>query len=119
MADYVVPVDWKFNGSQADQTTFTLPGHTVAQPRLAIFDRKVPSFNGNGSKVPSYRVRVVRGVVDAEGHALPTRVTADITIRWPLEAAPADVKSDMAAIAAVLADVDFQGDVVDEQLLPR
>lgn len=119
MADYVVPVGWKFNGAQADQTTFTLPGHTVAQPRLAIFDRKVPSFNGNGSAIPSYRVRIIRGVVDADGEPVPTRVTADITIRWPLEAASADVQSDIAAIAATLSDVDFQSDVVDEQLLPR
>lgn len=119
MPNYVVPVDFSFNGSTADQTTFLLAGHTVAEPRLAIFDRKVPSFNGNGSKVPSYRVRIVRGVTDTDGEVVATRVTADVTIRWPLEAVPADVIADIAQLSAILADVDFQTDVVNEQRLPR
>lgn len=120
MADFAIPVGWKFYGANSgNQTTFTLPGHTVAEPHLAIFDRKVPVVQNGQSTVPSYRVRIIRGVADPDGILLSTRITCDLTIRWPLQATPADIMADMASLAAVVGDADFQDDVANELLLPR
>lgn len=120
MVDYVVPTGWKFYGSNnGNQTTFTLPGHTTANPRLALFDRRVPSSSPQGAVSPSYRIRIVRGISDAEGNPVQQRVVCDFTVRWPLVADSLDVIADIATIAATLSDVDMQSDMVDEQLLPR
>lgn len=118
--DYVAPAGWKFYGSNnGNQTTFTLPGHTVSAPYLAIFDRRVPSNSGGATTNPSYRVRFIRGYTDSEGRPLEARALVDINIRWPLASTPASVKELLAVASAALGNVDFQGDVVDEQLLPR
>lgn len=119
MPDFAPTADMKFFSDREDQTTFTLTGHTVKKPRLAIFDRKVPVVNGNGTSVPWYRIRIIEGVEDADGNVIPTRITCDLTIRWPLEAAPADVIADIAKLASLVSDVDLQSDIADEQLLPR
>lgn len=120
MTDFTVPAGWKFHGSaNANQTTFTLPGHTVAEPHLAIFDRKVPVVQNGNTSVPWYRIRVIRGVLDADGNPITTRVTVDCTIRWPLQAASADVVEDIGILADALADANLPNDIVDEQLLPR
>lgn len=119
MPDFVPTVDMKLFSSKEDQTTFTLTGHTVKRPYLAIFDRKVPVVNGNGTSVPWYRIRIIRGVLDSAGDPIQTRVTCDVTIRWPLEALSADAIADIAKLGSLLSNVDLQSDIVDEQLLPR
>lgn len=120
MTAFVVPTTWSFFGNTgANQTTYTLPGHTVKQPHLAIFDRKVPSFGGSASQVPSYRIRIIRGVLDANGNLVATRITQDLTCRWPLEGALADVQADIALMATLISDVNLQADIVNQLRLPR
>jgi len=120
MSDYLTPEGSKFYGSQGDQTTFVMPGHTVGTPYLLIFDRKVPQSNGQGgTSNPSYRVRVIRGLKDAEDVPLETRAVVDINIRWPAKAVASDVVAMIAVAGEILSSVDFQDDVVNEQLLPR
>lgn len=118
---YQVPTGSEFYGSanNGDQTTFTLPGHTVSTPHLMIFDRKVPVSNGNGYTTPSIRVRVIRGFEDTEGNPLSARAVVDATIRWPLEGPEADVKSMVQQLADVFASTAFQDSAIDKQTLPR
>lgn len=120
MADFAVPTGWKFYGNNngGSQTIFTLPGHTVTKPRLAIFDRQVPRNNGKTVSNPMYRIRVTEGVVDADGNPVLSKVSVDCTIRWPQLADSADVIADIALLASTLADVDLQDDIVNELLLP-
>lgn len=118
MPDYAAPEGWKLYGTEKDQTTFIMPGHTASEPRLAIFTRRAVSSNGsNGSANPSYRVRIIRGFLDAEGVALP-RAVVDAEIRWPSAAPAADIYAIIAAAGVILSNVDFQQDAVVEQLLP-
>lgn len=120
MTSFVVPSSWSFFGNTgANQTTYTLPGHTVKQPHLAIFDRKVPSFGGTQSQVPSYRIRIIRGVSDAAGNLVATRITQDYTCRWPLEGSLVDVQADIALLASIVSDVNLQTDIVSQLRLPR
>lgn len=118
MPDFTLPSTWKWNGSASkDQTSFLLPGHTVKNPRLAIFSRTVPS--STGSQVPSVKVKFVEGVSGSDGIPISTRINAEFTFRWPLEADVSVAKALFAELAAVLSDVNFQSDMVDEQYLPR
>lgn len=83
-----VPATWRFYGASSDgsQVTYTRPGHTVQEPRLAIIDRKTAVFDANRQKwsVPEYRVRVIDGVLDKDGNPDPTRTLADLTCRSSL-----------------------------------
>lgn len=82
---FTVPNTWKFHSSQnnGNSVTFTRPGHTVQQPRLAIVSRVIPTFDTKRQEwsVPSYRVRVFDGVLDADGNPDPTKTLADLTCR--------------------------------------
>lgn len=119
---YQVPTGWKFYGAanNGDQTTFTLPGHSVSTPHLVIFDRRVPvSNNGNGYTTPSYRVRVIRGFLGPDNEPLAARVVVDATIRWPMDAPLTDVKGMVGVLGDIFSSTDFATDAVDEQQLPR
>lgn len=119
MQDYKLPEGYTFYGSAPDQTTFVRTGHTSAEPNLAIFDRKVSTLVGGQLTVPSYRARIIRGILDATGSPVTTRVTADLTIRWPAGTDVAVVKDVMARLGEILSDSDFQDDAASDQLLPR
>lgn len=120
MADYNVPAGWKLYSSEANQTTFVIPGHSVDRPYLAIFSRTIPSVTGKGATVPEYRVRILRGYKNAAGALVPTRKSIDIRLRQPLEASDAtELKAICTIAGAMLSNVDFQDDAVVEQLLPR
>lgn len=119
MADFSVPVDWKFDGDSKDSSTYLLPGHLVGEPYFVIFDRKVPTFNGQNSAVHQYRIRIFRGVPDAEGALHPSKMMRDYTARWPTEADSTKNKALDALMSSILADVNISSDIVDEQYLPR
>lgn len=66
---FTVPATWAFFGSSNNGNTvqYTLPGHTAQSPRLAIFKRVPPVYANSKWSKPSYDVKVVYGVVDADG----------------------------------------------------
>lgn len=119
MQDFKMPSGYTFYGSAPDQTTFVYTGHTSAEPNLAIFDRKVSTLSGGQLTVPSYRARVIRGVTNGDGSPITTRITADVTLRWPPGADPALVKDVVARLGEILSDPNFQDDATSDQLLPR
>lgn len=118
MTDYVVPVSFKKFSTTEHSVTYTLPGHTAQKPRLVIFDRVIPVSSGKGSRVPQLRVRVIRGVNDANGVLLATRITHESTFRYPLGAVASEVIEDMAVLATIGSDTAFQNDVATELRLP-
>lgn len=118
MADYIVPGTFKKFSATEHSVTYTLSGHTSQKPRLVIFDRVIPVASGKGSRVPQVRVRVIRGVADANGALLSTRITHESVHRYPNGANPLEVIEDMAVLAAICGDTAFQDDVANELRLP-
>lgn len=115
-----LPVGWSEYGRDGNNSvTFLRPGHTVQAPRLAIFNRKPPVANGNGFSVPTYRVRLIDGHVDADGAALRERSILDLTIRQPVDAAAAPITASVAALATMLSDVEFVDDAITDYMFPR
>lgn len=72
--------------SNGNSITFALPGHTTVEPRLAIFKRVIPEFSKGSWSTPSYTVKVVYGVVDAEtGQPINPRISVGTDgVRWPM-----------------------------------
>lgn len=117
MADFIIPANWKFDGSKdADTVRYLLPGHSVQTPHFAILDRKVPVAAGG---VPQYRIRFFEGFVDADGVTISTRNTVELTCRWPQSAPAVNVIANIALMGVLCSNVDLQSDIVNEQLLPR
>lgn len=84
---FTVPATWAFFGSSNNGNTvqYTLPGHTAQSPRLAIFKRVPPVYANSKWSKPSYDVKVVFGVVDADG--LPVNPNIQVGtdgIRFPM-----------------------------------
>lgn len=118
MPDYNVPATFKRFSNTEHAVTYTLPGHTSQKPRLAIFDRVIPVSTGKGSRVPQYRMRVIRGVYDAKGALLSTRISCEATFRYPVGALSTEVMEDMAVLGVAVSNADFQEDVAVELRLP-
>lgn len=112
------PNDWQAYGVSTDQTVFALPGHTPQNPKLALFDRKSPQVTAGGVSIPQFRVRIINGVSDSEGMPLLTRITADVTFRWPNSADLTAVKAAVGLLGSVLSDSGFRESAIDLQLLP-
>lgn len=86
---FSVPATWKIHSTQSNgnSITFTRPGHTVQQPRLAIFSRVTPLYDNKRKEwsTPSYRIRVFDGIVDSEGNPDPTKTLLDCTARVSID----------------------------------
>jgi hypothetical protein len=120
MTDFVTPEGWKFHGSNnGNQTIFTLPGHTVAAPKIAIFDRVVPGISRGVVTHPKFRIRVTSGELDANGQPYEVKNIVDLTIRWRLGSSPSIATGLLTNLAAMLSDANLRQDIVEEQLLPR
>lgn len=110
---------WKIFSQTADSVTVARPGHTVSEPRLAIFDRKVPVSGPNGFSVPTYRVRLIDGHVDVDGAPIKEKSLVEVVVRNPLSADATAVTASIAAVAAMLANPEFVNDAVVDQMMPR
>lgn len=118
MADYNVPVTFKKFSNTEHSVTFTLPGHTSQKPHLAIFDRVVPVVQGKGPRVPQVRVRVLRGVLNADGVLQATRISAEGIFKYPVGALASEIIEDMGILATISNDAEFQEDVAVELRIP-
>lgn len=115
-----LPVGWSEYGRDGNNSvTFLRPGHTVQAPRLAIFNRKPPVANGNGFSVPTYRVRLIDGHLDADGVAMRERSILDLTIRQPVDASATAITTSLSALAAMLSDAAFVDDATVDYMFPR
>jgi hypothetical protein len=121
---FVVPVTWKLYATSNDgmSKTYTRPGHTVKEPRLAIVSRVVASFGQKQASwtTPSYRVRVFNGVLDGEGNPDPTRTIADLTLRSSLNSNGAEQGDEVVADLLVIVDQpDFANAAFHTQEFPE
>lgn len=116
-----LPTGWKeFSRSGSDSITFIRPGHTAAAPRLAIFDRKVPTpVSGNTAPVGQYRLRLIDGHVDSEGVPLSQRSIVEINIRQPSGFATTAVGESITAAVAILGGAEFVDDATVDYMFPR
>lgn len=121
---FKLPVKYKLFGvsNNGNTVTFSTDTGTVSEPRLLIVSRVLPTWqriaNAMGWSVPSYRIRVQHGVLNADGSPIATRVGADLTLRWPQGhgSSGAAVVTDLVS---VLSAVDFATAVFGQQLLPQ
>lgn len=114
----IVPSNWTMFANNGNQVQFLLPGHTVLKPRFCLFSRTVPSLSGNGSSVPAVRVRVLEGVLDADGKPVATKISVDTTIRNDLTAPVANVVADVLEVGRMLSNAVFVQQLVEQQRLP-
>lgn len=120
---FVVPSTWKFHSSQGNgnSVTFTRPGHTVQAPRLAIVSRVTPVYDPKLGRwsVPSYRVRVFDGVVDAVGNPDPTKTLVDLTCRSSVANGGAARGDEVTAdLLVIINQSDFAGAAFGSQDFP-
>jgi hypothetical protein len=122
MADYSLPATLKFHSFNGPHSiTFVVSAtHTAARPHLVIFDRVMPLVDAKTGNVTfgRYRVRRIRACVDSNGVPTGRNSVVEVNLRFPPEAASADVSADLAAAATMAADAGFQDDAVVELSLP-
>lgn len=121
---FQVPSTWSLfsESSDGNTCTYTRPGHTVKEPRLALVSRVLASFDQKrGSwSVPSYRVRVFDGVLDATGHPDPTRTSIDATFRCSLNSDGAGRGDEATAdFLLIVNQVDFVQAAFVTQAMPK
>lgn len=114
----IIPSTWALFSNTGNQTQFLLPGHTVLKPRMALFSRTVPSTSGNGPSVPAVRVRIVEGILDADGKPVATKTSADVTIRNDIRASTPAVVADVVELGRLLSNANFVTELVGSQRLP-
>lgn len=94
--------------------TYTTSGHSVQKPALVMQKRKVPT---GSQTVAEDTIEVLHGTVDAEGIALPTRVSMKVTVRRPIDGAQADVDAALAILRDIVAGDEFSNTVSTSEYL--
>ena len=120
---FTVPATWKYHSSQSNgnSVTFTRPGHTVQQPRLAIISRVAPLYDNKRQEwsTPQYRVRVFDGILDSDGNPDPTKTLVDATFRCSVDNNGAAQKdSVMADFRAIINHADAPAAFFESQDFP-
>lgn len=114
-----LPALSEFYSDSENQVTFILDGHTAENPRLLIFDRKPTVYQNGQFSTPSMRIRVLRGLSDADSQPISTKVTLDLTVRWPNGTTATDVTECLADLNTVLGSTSFVSELFTKQQLPR
>lgn len=97
--------------NNGNSRTFSLPGHTIAQPKVLIQKRKVPtSVDG----VAEDSVKIVLATTDSAGVILSSKISGEVIIRRPVKGDAADV-TDMKAFLLDLINSDEFSAVVTAQ----
>lgn len=120
MADFTIPVTWAHEGNDGqDKSVFSvIADHTTTENYLIVFTRKrIQAVNGQWTK-PSWRCRIIRSFVDADGLPLSQKAVVDTQCSWPSAAPAADVKAMITLNGAIFSDVELPADVVDQQRIP-
>lgn len=120
---FTVPATWKIHSSSnnGNSVTYTRPGHTVQQPKLAIISRVAPLYDNKRQEwsTPSYRVRVFDGVLDANGNPDPTKTMLDLTARCSVDSNGSSVKDAVTAdFRLIINHADFAASAFQSQDFP-
>lgn len=93
--------------NSGESRTYTYTGHTVADPRLVVQKRKVPS--GTAVMVEN-SVRTLSGT-DVAGVAIPQRISFETIVRYPSNCTYADVTAALAVHRDIIASDEFTSSV--------
>lgn len=93
--------------------TYAAPQHSVAEPRLVIQKRTIPSSTAG---VAQTSLKVVYGTTDAAGAAVAQRISFEMVGRIPVVANDTDTDDAIALIREVVASDEFV--VAMKQQLP-
>jgi hypothetical protein len=97
--------------SNGNSKTYQLPGHTIAQPRLAIQRRKIAT---NVDGVADDSIRVVYGTKDEADLPLAARTSFEVIVRRPANGVTGDVTSALAVFRDVVASDEFTATVTSQ-----
>lgn len=93
---------------------------TAAKPILLVIDRSEAVYNQAQKKfsVPTYRVRVIRGVVDIDGNPVQERLLVDATFRTPVgtDAEHAELHADFVSMVT---QAGFVADALGDHFFPE
>lgn len=117
----VIPANYSFYGSSnnGNTVTYVKTGHSVQKPLMLVIKRTIPSFNNGVFSKPSFDVKVVRGLQDADGKPLATRLQVGTDgIRWDVNGAnlAAEINDAVADFAAVVGDAGFAANVLSQTI---
>lgn len=117
----VLPAGYSFYGSSNNGNTVTYvhTSHSVKQPRTLVVKRTIPVFQNGVFSKPSFDVKVVRGLIDASGAVLPTKLQVGTDgIRWDVNGAnlATEMASACADFAAVISNAGFDETVLSQIL---
>lgn len=94
----------------ADRSTYDLPDHTVAEPRVAIFSRKLPSQNGQEPAI--YNIKMLYGKLNADGTARKGNILIDTRIQVPFGHEAEDAQEALLRHVGVLRDTGITDDLL-------
>ena len=97
-----------------DSRTYTLSGHTAAEPQIVIQTRKVPSGN---QVVAESTVEVLYSTEDSGGDPVAQRVGFKATVRYPISGISADVTAALAVFRDIIAGDEFSNTVTTQEWL--
>jgi hypothetical protein len=100
--------------TMGDSRTFTLNAHTASKPRLVIQKRKVPQGN---QSVGESTVNVVYATEDSNGDSLDSKVSFQVTVRFPINGIAADVAAALATFRDIIAGDEFANTVDTQEFL--
>lgn len=92
---------------------------TAAKPVIMVIDRSAPTYNQSTQKfsVPAYRVRVIRGVVDADGKPVVERLLVDANFRTPV-GTDSEHGNLLTDFLAFVSQTDFAADGLGDHIFP-
>lgn len=90
--------------TSGDSRTWTTTGHTPVKPKIVIQKRRVP--NG-ASSVAETTYNVVYGVEDSDGNVLPSKVSMEVKVRFPVSHAGTTLADALVLLRDVVASDEF------------
>jgi hypothetical protein len=122
MATYALPAGQSFHSFNGPNsiTHVVSADHTAARPHIVISDRVMPSIDPRTGNVTfgRYRVRDIQACLDADGNPTGRNAVVELSIRFPPEAASADVQAQIDDLGTRASDDGFQDDSTGPMTLP-
>lgn len=100
--------------AMGNSRTSTLAGHTAQKPKLVIEKRKVPEGQ---AQMIEYGCKTVCATEDDSSEILASKVSFEITVRYPINGQASDVTAQLAVIRDIIAGDEFANSVVTQEWL--
>lgn len=92
-----------------DKRTYSVPGHTMAKPKIVVCKRTVPTGNKTNSGI---NWSVIYATEDAEGNILPNREAFSVNTSTPIAGQDVDRDAALAVFRDLVASDEFGAAVV-------